>query len=182
MEHFMLAHFAESLADFDRYLELMPDKRNGHWQRGITCYYLGKFKEGKEQFEGYEKVDTNDVENAVWQFLCNARLVGVEKARGEMLKIGTDKRVPLMQVYALYSGKATPEDVLSAAREGSPSPRELKQRLFYAYLYLGLYYEATGDKEHALEAMKKAAEDYKQPGYMWDVARVHLDVLRKAAK
>jgi lipoprotein NlpI len=119
-EHFKLGHIRESLADFDKYLELKPAARAGHWQRGITCYYAGKYDEGRKQFAGYEAVDTNDVENAVWHYLCNARLVGADKARAAMLKIGRDRRVPLMEVYELFRGRATPDDVLRAARAGHP--------------------------------------------------------------
>jgi len=179
-ERFKLGQIKESVADFDRFLELAPDEKNGHWRRGISLYYAGKFEEGRKQFEGYEKVDTNDVENAVWHYLCNARAVGVEKARAEMLKIGKDSRVPMMEVYALYAGKAKPDDVLKAARAGKPTEDELHKRLFYAHLYLGLYYEAEGDKKKALEHMTKAADDYPIGHYMGDVARVHRDLLKKA--
>lgn len=175
--HFKLGKIKESLADFDKYLALRPDAKAGHWQRGITCYYAGKYEEGRKQFEGYEEIDTNDVENAVWRYLCMARTVGVEKAQKEILKIGKDKRVPMMKVYELFSGKAKPEDVLTAANSGNPSPAELKQRFFYAYLYLGLYYEAQGDKKLALKHLKKAAED-PIGHYMGDVARVHVMLLK----
>jgi lipoprotein NlpI len=178
-ERFKLGQVKESLADFDRYLELRPDAKNGHWKRGISLYYAGRFDEGRRQFEGYEKVDTNDVENAVWHYLCNARAAGTEKARKELLKIGKDRRVPMMTVYDLYAGKARPEDVLAAARAGEPGEEELKRRLFYAHLYLGLYYEAEGDKKKAQEHITKAADDYRIGHYMGDVARVHRDLLKK---
>ncbi|HKI36166.1 MAG TPA: tetratricopeptide repeat protein [Gemmataceae bacterium] len=178
-ERFKLGQVKESLADFDKYLELRPEAKNSHWKRGISLYYAGKFEEGRKQFEGYEKVDTNDVENAVWHYLCNARAVGVEKARAAMLKIGKDKRVPMMEVYALYAGKAKPDDVLTATRAGNPRDEDLKHRLFYAHLYLGLYYEAEGDKKKALEHITKAADDYPIGHYMGDVARVHRDLLKK---
>lgn len=177
-EQFKRGKIAESLADFDKQLELRPDDRPGHWKRGISCYYAGKFEEGKKQFEGYEKVDTNDVENAVWHFLCNARLVGLEKARGQLLKIGKDKRVPMSQVYELFAGKLKPEDVLQAAREGNPPAREENNRLFYAHLYLGLYAEAAGDRKKAQEHLSEASK-HKIGHYMWDVARVHAEMLKK---
>jgi lipoprotein NlpI len=181
-EQFKLGHVAESLADFDRFLELRPDERPGHWKRGISLYYLGKFDAGRKQFEGYEKVDTNDVENAVWHYLCTARLLGPDKARAALLKIGKDARVPMTEVYALFGGKAKPEDVLAAAEEGRPSAAELRQRLFYAHLYLGLYAEVNGDKKEALEHMGKAAGEYRIGHYMGDVARVHAELLRKETK
>jgi lipoprotein NlpI len=169
----------DSIADFDRYLELRPQERPGHWMRGISLYYAGRFDEGRKQFAAYEAVDTNDVENSVWHFLCNARLVGVEAARAGLLKIGKDQRVPMMEVFALFAGKSKPEDVLQAAQAGSPAAPELKSRLFFAHLYLGLYHEAMGDARRAREHLTKAAEDYPMGHYMWEVARVHVELLRK---
>lgn len=177
--HYKLGKFAASLKDFDKFLELAPKESNGHWRRGITCYYAGAFDEGRKQFEGYEKVDTNDVENAVWHFLCVARASGVEKARAALLKIGKDGRVPMMEVYALYGGKIKPEDVLTAAQAGNPAAEKQSSQLFYAHLYLGLYYEVMNDPKKAQEHMALAAEKYKIRHYMGDVAVVHLRVLKE---
>jgi lipoprotein NlpI len=177
--HFKLGKFQQSLADFDKALELRPEDKPGHWRRGITCYYAGRFDEGRKQFEGYEQVDTNDVENAVWHYLCNARLVGVKKARQAILKIGKDRRVPLMAIYALFRGEAKPDDVLNAARAGKPAAEDLNRRLFYAHLYLGLYFESLGEPKQALEHLILAVK-HRIEHYMWDVARVHRDVLGAA--
>jgi lipoprotein NlpI len=176
-EQFKRGKIAESLADFDRFLALRPEERPGHWKRGITLYYAGKFEEGRKQFEGYEKVDTNDVENAVWHFLCAARVDGVEKARKSILKIGKDARVPMMQVYDLYRSTAKPEDVLAAATDARFTREQMNRTRFYAHLYLGLYYEATGDKKRALEHLTEAAQKFRIDHYMWDVARVACDTL-----
>lgn len=176
---FKLGMFQQSLRDFDKFLELRPKEYPGHWRRGITCYYAGKFEEGKKQFEGYEQVDTNDVENAVWRYLCMAKRVGVEKARVQILKIGRDKRKPMMEVYALFAGKATPEDVLKSAKAGDPGQERLNAQLFYAHLYLGLFWDAQGNAKKALEHLEEAVE-HRIGHYMWDVARVHRDVLKKA--
>jgi lipoprotein NlpI len=178
-EQFKRGKIAESLRDFDRALKLEPSAGPGHWKRGITLYYLGKYDEGRKQFKGYEKVDTNDVENAVWHFLCAVRAENLAKARASMLKIGRDARVPMMRVYDLYRGSCKPADVLAAAEAGKPTDAERKQRLFYAHLYLGLNYDVTGNARKALEHMTLAAEKYRIPHYMGDVARVHLDLLRK---
>lgn len=180
--HFKLGHIKESLADFDKFLELKPDARPGHWRRGITCYYAGEFEEGRKQFAAYEQVDTNDVENAVWHFLCAARVDGIEKARAALLKIGKDRRVPMMQVYDLFAGRAKPEDVLAAAQAGNPPPEQFRQRRLYAHLYLGLYSEATGERQRALDHLTKAVENSQVGHYMGDVARVHRDLLRRESQ
>jgi lipoprotein NlpI len=178
-EHFKLAEIDQSLKDFDKFLELRPNERPGHWQRGISLYYVGRFKEGADQFKAGDKVFANDVENAVWHCLCNARVLGSEKARQSLLRIGKDRRVPLMVIYDLFAGRAKPEDVLAAVREGDPQGPELKNRLFYAHLYLGLYYDAAGDTKKALEHLDQAAEDQGIGRYMGDVARVHRRLLSK---
>ncbi len=176
---FKLGKIKESVEDFDRFLELRPEARNGHWKRGISLYYLGRFEDGKKQFEGYEKVDTNDVENAVWHFICNARVVGVEKARGQVLKIGKDRRVPMTEVYELFKGQRKPEEVLAAAEAGKVDANLRRQQLFYAHLYLGIYHDILGDKKKALGHLTEAAGKYRIGHYMGDVARVHEQILRK---
>jgi lipoprotein NlpI len=177
-EHFTLGEIDESIADFDKAIELDAAREREHWKRGISYYYAGKFDEGRKQFEGYQTFDDNDVENAVWRYLCMARSDGMEAARDEILKIKDDRRVPMMQVYSLYAGKAAPDDVLSAARSGDPSPDELNRRLFYAELYLGLYYEAAGNEDDAKEHIDAAVE-HKINHYMWDVAQVHAQIIKK---
>jgi lipoprotein NlpI len=177
---FKRGKFAESVADFDSYLALRPADGPGHWRRGISLYYLGRFDEGRRQFAGYAKVDGNDVENAVWHYLCAARADGEEKARAGMLKIGRDRRVPMMVVYDLFRGRAEPADVLRAAEEGKAPADERRRRLFYAHLYLGLYQDSRGDRKRALEHLELAAGRYADEGYMSDVARVHRDLLRRA--
>jgi lipoprotein NlpI len=107
-----------------------------------------------------------------------ARELGVDKARSDMLKIGMDRRVPLMQIYALFAGQAKPKDVWDAVRNGQPEEKEMQLRMFYAHLYLGLFEEVNGDKKKALEHLK-AAEQLPVGGYMWDVARVHRGILEK---
>ncbi len=177
--HFLLGKFAESVADFDRQVRLRPETANGHWRRGISLYYAGKYDEGKKQFEGYEKVDTNDVENAAWHFLCAAKKDGEEKARAGILAIGKDRRVPMTEVYGLFKGKLKPADVLAAANAGRLSDAERRPRLFYAHLYLGLYHDMRGEAKQAKEHLALAAGKYRIDHYMGEVARVHAELLAK---
>ena len=48
--------------------------------------------------------------------------------------------------------------------------------MFNAHLYIGLYYEAIGDTASAREYISKAAAEYPQGHYMWEVARVHSEM------
>ena len=174
--HFKLGHIKESLADFDKFIELAPPQAPHHWQRGIALYYAGKFAEGRKQFELHQTVNPNDVENAVWHFLCVARADGVDKARAALIPIKGDSRVPMMEVHALFAGKLKPDDVLKAASAGDPPPAVLNRQLFYAHLYLGLYFEVSGNDAQAREHITKAATLAPAADYMGDVARVHLQL------
>ncbi len=176
---FKAGKIAESIADFDKYIALVPKAKVSHWQRGISYYYAGRWDDGIAQFEGYQSFDSNDVENAVWRFMCMARKDGIAKARNSILKIGDDKRVPMRQVYDLYAGKLKVDDVMAAAKAGAPSKDLLNRQLFYAHLYVGIYHELEGSKKLALEHLQKAAAEHRIGHYMWDVARVHRDLLRK---
>jgi lipoprotein NlpI len=175
-EHFKLGHIKESIADFDQFIVLAPQQAPHHWQRGISLYYAGRFEEGQKQFESHQTVNSNDVENAVWHFLCVARAASVEKARAALIPIKGDGRVPMMEVHALFADKIKPEEVLKAATAGNLTPAQRQRQLFYAHLYLGLYFEVLGDDKQAHEHITKAAVEYQTGDYMGDVARVHLQL------
>jgi lipoprotein NlpI len=174
IKQFKAGKIKESIDEFDRYIALNPDAKISHWQRGISFYYAGRYDDGRKQFEGYQDYDSNDVENAIWRFMCMARKDGIDKARKAILKIGNDKRVPMRQVYDLYKGDLKPDDVMKAAKADN--------ELFYAHLYVGIYFDLLGDKKVAFEHLNKATEDYRIGHYMWDVARVHRDLLAKELK
>jgi lipoprotein NlpI len=176
-EHFKKGNIQQSVDDFDRAIQLDPAQAPYHWQRGISLYYAGRYDEGRKQFELHQTVNGNDVENAAWRYLCMARAGTVARARASILPIEHDSRVPMMEIYALYKGKATVEEVLAAARAGHPTAEVLSERLFYAHLYIGLYYEAAGDAKGAREHIA-IANEHRIDHYMGDVARVHLQLMR----
>lgn len=164
---------AESAAGFDRLAKLIPDYAPALWQRGIVLYYAGRYRECRAQFESHRTVNANDVENAAWHFLCVARAESPAKARAALLPVGFDPRPPMIQIYQMLQGTRKPEEVLLAA---GARP----EALFYAHLYLGLYFEALGVRDRALEHITTAAADrYAElGGYMHMVARVHLGTLQ----
>lgn len=178
-EQFRLGDIEKSVADFDRVAKLAPNLEKTLWERGISQYYAGLFEAGAKQFELYQTYHDADVENATWRYLCVARAANVEKARESLLPIKDDPRVPMMQIYDLYRGKLTPDDVLKAAAAGEPEKLELNTRLFYAHLYIGLFYEAAGDAAKAKTHIDLAANQHRIGHYMGDVARIHSERLAK---
>jgi len=184
--NFCLGKVEDAVADFDRYIERSPGQKSRQWERGIALYYAGEFEKGAQQFELYQTYHDNDVENSVWRFLCLVPTVGLEEARGTMLPIRHDPRVPMMPIYALYQGKASLEEVWDAVNSGNPTQAQLAGRRFYAQLYIGLYHEARGETELAREQLLAAADEHKRTEqvnrYMWEVARVHAERFRAAAE
>jgi lipoprotein NlpI len=167
-----------AVADFEQANQLAPKFAPQNWQRGIALYYAGRFADGRKQFELHQTVNAEDVENAVWHFLCVARAENFDTAQKTLIKIEKDRRVPMREVQRLFAGQGTVADVMAAAKAGEPTAAELREHEFYAHLYVGLYFEAKGDaaktKEHILKAASLA-----QPGnYMGEVARVHAVLLQ----
>ena len=160
-------------AGFDRAAALTPAEAPHLWQRGIALYYAGRYADCRKQFESHRTVNPNDVENATWHFLCVARAESPEKARAALLPVGPDSRVPMREIYQMFRGEMTPEQVMAAAGN-QPTAQ------FYAHLYVGLYHEALGNEAGAREHIAAAsAERYSSGGYMHMVARVHLRLLRE---
>jgi lipoprotein NlpI len=177
-ENFRTGQVKESLADFDKFVELKPALASQQWERGISAYYAGKFREGAKQFELYQTYHDQDVENSVWRYLCVAATEGAEKARANMLPIKNDPRVPMMQVYGLYRGESTVDDVLKASEKPNQNPAVLRSQRFYANLYVGLYLESLGKRGEARPYIEKAATDFRIEHYMGDVARVHWERIK----
>lgn len=178
-EHFKHGRIAESIADFDQFLKLAPEAAPHHWQRGISLYYAGRYQEGRGQFESHKSVNPHDVENAAWHYLCAAREQNPAAARKAIIPIDTarDRRIPMKQIYDLYAGKGTVEEIMTAANEAPEARRESAR--FYAHLYLGLYYEVNSKPAEARKHMELAATKHAQDHYMGDVAKVHWAMLQK---
>jgi lipoprotein NlpI len=79
----------------------------------------------------------------------------------------------------MLQGKAKPEEVVKEAAEARLDGADKTEALFYANLYVALYFEAEGKEEKCKEHLTAAVEKYKIGHYMWDVANVHLARLKK---
>lgn len=179
MVHFQAGDIDRSITDFDRSIELDPRSKPYLWQRGISLYYAGRFKDGAEQFEVHRTVNGNDVENSVWHYLCVARDSSLEEARKKLIPSVGDPRPPMMEVLELYRGAKTVEDVLNAAEQVEGGPRAKPLARFYGNLYVALHYESLGKTELCQKYLEECLKTG-TGGYMADVARVHLDRQKKS--
>jgi tetratricopeptide (TPR) repeat protein len=168
---FFEAKPVESARTFDQLVIAVPGAEPELWQRGLALCYAERFDDGRKQFELHKTVNPNDVENPAWHFLCVARLEGVESARGKLLPVGEDSRVPMREILDFYAGRCEPERVLAAAEKGEGEAR--RNQLCYAHLYLGLFHEAAGDAQKAREHITQAAGPFQMDHYMGKVAVMH---------
>jgi len=168
-DDFRTGRIAAAVKGFDRAALLSPAEAPFMWQRGIAQYYAGQFKECARMFASHRTVNPDDVENAAWHFLCVAKSESLEAARRQMLPVGPDTRVPMREIYQLFQGRMTVQQVIDAARSDVRAQ-------FYAHLYSGLYLHATGNRDAAYAEITIAAEPRfaAAGGYMHDVAHVHL--------
>ncbi len=173
VDDFRAGRVEQSAAGFDQLARLIPGQALELWQRGIAQFYAGRFKDCRDMFISHRTVNPDDVENAAWHFLCVARAESPETARTQILPVGPDARVPMREVYQMFQGRATPAQVLVAA--GADLSAQ-----FFGQLYVGLYLEATGDRVKGRESLAIAAQERfaKVGGYMHDVARVHMMVIK----
>ena len=180
---FAAGRLEEAAAGFDEVATLVPGAMPQLWQRGIALYYVGRYQDCRQQFESHRLVNPNDVENAAWHFLCVARADSPAAALAALLPVGPDSRAPMREIYRMFRGELTPEEVMAAGERAAERGRA--SGLFFAHLYVGLYHEALGNDADARTHLVAASDNRFAPavGYMHMVARVHVDQLdRQAAR
>ena len=174
--YFMNGQMEEAVSDFDKFIEHFPSREPFLWQRGLALYCAEEFETGQAQFETHQTVNSQDVENAVWHFLCVARASDLETAREKLIPISGDSRVPMAQVHKMFAGEMEPDDVIKQADDLGDNAESKARNLYYAHLYVGLYYEVIGKPADSLNHMKLATESQGIPRgiVMGEVANVHL--------
>lgn len=169
----------ESIPHYETAIKQSPDMRPYLWQYGIALFFAGRFDDGRELFEAHRRVNPNDVENAAWHFLCEAKANDIDSARKLLLPAPGDRRVPMSEILdRLPGGDATK---IEAAVNAIDHPMSKQSARFYADLYLGLIADAENKPDEALRFMTRAAET-PMTHYMADVARVYADHLRSSSK
>lgn len=159
---------------YDDVLEDRPEIKPRLWQRGLALYYAEEFEKGVDQFDTHQEFNSQDVENSVWHLLCKSRISSVDEARKSMIQIERDTRIPMKQVFEMFAGKGSPQEVLDAC--GYVKGEERKDSsIYHGLIYVGLFHEMMGDQEASNNSMKEALK-FKPiiPGLMGHVAEGHL--------
>lgn len=176
---FFLGDFKEAVADYDKMVALKPDLDASHWRRGIAYFYAGRYADAAAQFERYHSFDNVDRENGIWRYLSQSMDKGREEAQKELLRYEKDDREPFGDVYQLFAGKITPDQILAHIAAAKIDDRERQKREFYAHLYIGLHLAVLKEDAAALQHLDKAAANKWPAGagygahYMWRVAKLH---------
>ena len=176
-----LAQFQEAETSYRRMVELDPALDTSHWRLGIACFFAQHPQAGADQFEKYHSFDSVDRENGIWRYFCHYRASGKEQARKQLLRYETDDRPPFREVYQLFQGTLSPEQVLKAASDAPEAGRS--SRLFYSHLYVGLNASLENNRDAAIRSLQLAtlnpwpeSAGY-GPRYMWHVGRLELNRL-----
>jgi tetratricopeptide (TPR) repeat protein len=172
MTYFKLGKIEKSLYDFDKAEQLNPQLTPYLWPRGLAYYYLEKYAEGMRQFELDLSVNSKDVEETIWRYLCIAKLENATEAKNSLLPVRNDPRLIMGDIYKLYAGDYTVDLLLKKGREQG------LQGIFYSNLYLSLYYEAQREKQRSIYYINQAVK-HKVNDYMWHLACVHQHLRTK---
>ena len=181
---FKLGNLTAAVSDWKTFLKLKSNKEADHWQICVAYALLGRYEDSRAQFEWHKTVNDEDMEVALWHFLCVARTAGLPQAREKLMAAKGEKRVPMAELHRLYQGTGSEAEVWLAVEDGFPDEVERTKREFYANYYLGLYREAEGRFEEAQQLINAAVEIARaNEGYIGDspggqlrggdIARVH---------
>lgn len=148
------------------------------WQRGLSCYYSGRYREGADQFKADLSENGNDVEEVIWNFLCRCGSHGFQEAIADgFLPLRGDHPPvsPMQQVLDLYRGDGTVEQVLAAAASTDGSiirSYNGTNALAYAHFYIGLYHEVRAELSRARHHLEAAA-GFQNQDYMGKLMIMH---------
>jgi lipoprotein NlpI len=179
--HLFLGQFAAAVADFEKMIALDPAQDAPHWRLGIAYYFTGQFAKSARQFEKYHAYDGGDRENGLWKFLGDAKILGREPAQRAMLVYTRFDREPFPALYELFAGAKNTDDFFAGikVRKLTDNPAVM----FFANYYAGLHEEILGHHPKALALLREAvASTWGRtaeggPAYMWQVARLHYEIL-----
>ena len=179
-----LGQFADAVADYQAMVKLKPELDASQWRLGIALYYADKPEGAAAQFDRYHSFDKVDRENGIWRYLSHHKAFGRDKAREQLLKYDKDDRPPFKEVYQLFDGRLSSDDVLKSITSDLPETAR-NTRLFYSHLYIGLLDAVEDRPESAQRSLTTATlnpwprKSGFGPNWMWHVGRLELKRLQE---
>ena len=179
-----LGEFEKAEADYLKMVKLKPELDTSHWRLGIAMFFANHPRQAAEQFDKYNSFDNVDRENGIWRYLSHYRAFGKDEARRQLLRYEKDDRPPFKEVYRLFDGSLTEEEVLKAIPDDLPEASR-ESRSFYSHLYIGMNQVVEGRTDDAKISLRMATLNSWArkagfgPDYMWHVGRLQYLELQK---
>ena len=179
-----LGEFEKAEADYLKMVELNPELDASHWRLGIAMFFANHPKQAAGQFDKYNSFDNVDRENGIWRYLSHYRAFGKDEARQQLLRYERDDRPPFKELYRLFDGSLTAEEILKAIPDDLPDASR-ESRLFYSHLYIGMNLVVEGKMDDAKISLRTATLNSWPrkagfgPDYMWHVGRLQCLELQK---
>ncbi len=182
--YFANGEAAKAVAAFDRVIAVRPGLKPRLWQRGLALFYADRYEDVIDQLESHQTFNTQDVENSVWHLLCKAKLSSLEEARKDMIEITHDSRMAMPEIYELFAGRGTVEQVMKIADASADA-----STIYHALLYVGLFHEMVGDRKKSQAAIEAAIRKnpFGPTVFMGNVSHMHakargFEVIDKSEK
>lgn len=170
--------YDRAIADYGATLKLKPDFAFAYTNLGRVYFYQGNFSKAAASFENRLKIKPRHVYPMLWLYLARARMGQDPKPELAGYMAHAKNGFWIYQAAMLYLGKATPEQVLDAARKGNPHKR--REREAEAYFYIGQYYLVNGDEKVAARYFRKVVDTGITRFYEYTGAEVELRRLARA--
>ena len=164
--------YDRAIADYGATLKLKPDFAFAYTNMGRAYFYQGNFSKAAASFEDRLKIKPLHVYPMLWLYLARARMSQDPKTELAGYLAHAKKGHWIYKAALLYLGKATPEQVLDAARKGNPHKR--REREAEAYFYIGQYYLVNGDEKAATGYFRKVVDTGITRFYEYTGAEVEL--------
>lgn len=143
-----------ALQDYDAATHLNSGNYSNaiHSGRGIALLYSGEAAKALSEFLKANETYPKDVVNALWIDIIAER-IGASNRLAQLSGALDLKRWPAPLAF-LYSGYATPANVLAAAQ--APAPHERRQRLCMANFFIGIWDLRHAAREEASRSLQTA--------------------------
>ncbi len=154
--HEQAGAYDSAMNDYSAAIRVAPGHVDAHLSRGILRLYADLPNQAATDFVaigGKGSAELNDYA-LLWSFLAHARADGsIDKARTALAGRTSRSRWPGI-LFALLMGQTSPDDVLSAMRDGDRLTQ--KKRECVGHFYLGQQRLLEGDRTSAITHFRKA--------------------------